>query len=131
MDQSKTSERYYLFEDVLWETESFANLRRIQPLHDLQLLAGLVWAREKARGQCPVVRPRRRNDYSYHCDGTIHLAPKHRCLGGLLHEMSHALGSRDKLTHGPAFRRRCIHLYKTYGEWSGEVDFDKSKKARR
>lgn len=123
MNQRKASTRYYLFEDVLWETPAFANLRRCQPMGDLQLLAGLVWAREKGRGKCPVVRGKARNDYSYHCGGVIALARKHRSIGGLLHELAHALGPNDKLTHGPAFRKRCFRLYRTYGEWSGNVDF--------
>jgi hypothetical protein len=123
MNQRKTSTRYYLFEDMLWETPAFAHLRQRQSMHNLQLLAGLVWARECGKGKCPVIRSKPKNDYSYHCDHTIHLARKHRSIGGLLHEMAHALGANDKLTHGPAFRKRCFHLYKTYGEWSGNVDF--------
>lgn len=123
MNQRKTSTRYYLFEDVLWEVPSFAQLRQRRSIAQLQLLAGLVWAREKGKGKCPLVRPKIRNDASYYCDGVIHLVPKHRSVGGLLHEMAHALGPRDRLTHGPAFRRRCFRLYKTYGDWNGEVDF--------
>lgn len=129
MNQRKVSARYYLFEDLLWEAPSFVTLKRCCSIHSLQLLAGLVWAREGGNGNCPIVRSKARNDYSYHCGGTIHLARRHRCVGGLLHEIAHALGPNDKLTHGPAFRKRCIHLYKVYGEWSGDVDFD--KKARR
>lgn len=124
MNQRKTSARYYLFEDLLWETPGFAHLRQRRSIHDLQLLAGLVWAREGGRGKCPVVRSKARNDVSYYCDGTIHLIRKHRSIGGLLHELAHALGPNDKLTHGPAFRERCIRLYKLYGEWSGNVDWD-------
>jgi hypothetical protein len=123
MNQRQVSARYYLFEDVIWETPSFEPLRRKRPISDLQLLAGLVWARENGKGKCPLVRAKLKNDYSYHCGDVIHLARKHRSIGGLLHEMAHALGPNDKLTHGPAFRRRCLRLYKTYGEWSGNVDF--------
>jgi hypothetical protein len=123
MNQRKVSTRYYLFEDMLWETSGFASLKKFRPMAELQLLAGLVWAREKGRGKCPIIRAKLRNDYSYHCDGVIHLARKHRSVGGLLHEMAHALGPNDKLTHGPTFRRRCFRLYKTYGEWNGSVDF--------
>jgi hypothetical protein len=122
--QRKVSARYYLFEDVLWEVPSFAHLRKRQSIPSLQLLAGLVWAREGGRGRCPIVRGKRRNDTSYFCDGTIHLVPKHRSLGGLLHEIAHALGPHDKLAHGPAFRKRCIRLYRVYGGWSGDVDWD-------
>jgi hypothetical protein len=122
--QRKMSARYYLFEDVLWEAPSFTHLRKRQSIPNLQLLAGLVWAREGGIGTCPVVRSKGKNDYSYFMDRTIHLARKHRSLGGLLHEIAHALGPNDKLAHGPAFRRRCIRLYKVYGEWSGDVDWD-------
>lgn len=123
MNQRKTSARYYLFEDMLWETASFAHLRRQRSMHELQLVAGLVWARERGKGKCPVIRAKPRNDASYYCDGVIHLARKHRSVGGLLHEMAHALGPNDKLTHGPAFRRRCFRLYRMYGDWSGNVEF--------
>lgn len=123
MNQQKTSARYYLFEDLVWSTPGFAHLRRRRSIYDLQLLAGLVWAREKGKGLCPLVRPRDSKDWSYFCDGTIHLARDHRGIGGLLHELAHALGRNDKLMHGPAFRKRCIHLYKTYGEWSGAIDW--------
>lgn len=128
MNQRKTSARYYLFEEVVWETPAFAELRRARPLADLQLLAGLVWAREKGPGPCPTVRSIGRKDASFYLSstkrgkaGVISLATKHRSVGGLLHELAHALGPNDKLTHGPAFQRRCIHLYKVYGGWSGEV----------
>ena len=124
MNQRKASARYYLFEDLLWETPSFAHLRKRRALSDLQLLAGLVWARERGKGKCPLVRGKETNDYSYYCDGVIHLARKHRSIGGLLHEMAHAMGHTDKLTHGPAFRKRCFRLYKAYGEWSGQVEFN-------
>ncbi len=123
MNQRKASARYYLFEDLLWETPAFAGLRACRPMEELQFLATLVWLREARGGtSCPLVLPKRRNDYSYYCDGTIHLARKHRSVGGVLHELAHALGSRDKLTHGPAFRKRCFHLYKTYGDWNGNVE---------
>lgn len=131
MNQRKTSARYYLFENLLETTAGFAHLRQRRSIPDLQLFAGLVWAREGGKaGKCPLVRPKVRNDYSYLCDGIIHLASKHRNIGGLLHELAHALGANDKLTHGPAFRERCIRLYKVYGDWSGEVDWDNPKKAR-
>ncbi len=122
MNQRKASARFYLFEDVLWETGEFSHLRRRRSITDLQLLAGLVWKAEKGRGECPLIRSKQTNDYSYFLDRTIHLARKHKSIGGLLHEMAHALGPFDKLAHGPAFRKRCFHLYKTYGEWSGKVD---------
>lgn len=123
MNQRKASARYYLFENILFETTGFARLRERKSIAELQLLTGLVWARERGRGQCPVVRPKRKNDTSYFYDGTIHLVPKHRNAGVLLHEIAHALGARDKLTHGPAFRKRCIRLYKLYGDWNGTVDW--------
>jgi hypothetical protein len=124
VNQSRVSGRYYLFEEVLEETPGFAQLRKRRSLAELQLLAGLVWAREGGKGKCPLVRRRKQNDYSeyIHDDRIVSLAPKHRNAGGLLHEMAHALGPNDKLTHGPAFRRRCLRLYKTYGDWSGVVD---------
>lgn len=123
MNQRKVSTRYYLFEDVLWESKSFAHVKRCRPIGELQLLAGLVWARERGKGKCPVVLPKERNDGSWYCDGIIKLARKHRSVGGLLHEIAHALGHNDKFAHGPAFRKRCMRLYKTYGDWDGQVDF--------
>ena len=124
MNQARVSKRYYLFEEVLEETPGFAELRRRRPMTELQLLAGLVWATEKGRGRCPLVKRRSKNDYSEydHNTRTVALASKHQNTGGLLHEIAHALGHNDKLTHGPAFRRRCMRLYKTYGDWSGVVD---------
>ena len=124
MNQRKTSARYYLFEDLLWETQGFTGLRKRRSMADLQTLAQAVWAREKGRGKCPVVCPKETNDYSYYMDRKIHLARKHRNVGGLLHELAHALGPFDKLTHGPAFRKRCIRLYRDYGKWDGKVDWD-------
>lgn len=125
MNQRKTSARYYLFEDVIWENPSFAHLKRRRAMSELQVLAGLVWACE-GTGECPVIKARRKNDASYYWwpNRTIHLAPKHRSVGGLLHELAHALGVHDKLSHGPAFRSRCLRLYKLYGDWSGQVDWD-------
>ena len=121
----KTSARYYLFEDILWEMPGFAHLKQRRSLADLHLLAGMVWACEGSTLPIPSLRARRKNDSSYYIDGRIHLAPKHQSVGGLLHELAHALGHRDKLAHGPAFRNRCIRLYKVYGDWNGEVTWDK------
>lgn len=121
--QRKTSARYYLFEEVLEGTSGFAHLRQRVPMERLQLLAGLVWAREGGRGPCPKILPLGHGKYSYFLGDKIRLLPKHQDAGSLLHEIAHALGTRDKLTHGPAFRRRCIRLFKTYGDWSGQVDF--------
>lgn len=123
MNQRKVSARYYLFEDMLWELPSFAHLRQRRPMADLHLLLGVVWAREGAARTAPTLKARARNDTSYYCDGAIHLAPKHQSVGGLLHELAHALGHRDKLAHGPAFRERCMRLYKVYGDWDGAVDW--------
>ena len=121
----RASARYYVFEDILWESSSFANLRRRRPMADLQLVAGLVWAREKGRDKCPLIRSARSKEFSQYVydDRIVYLLPKHQSLGGLLHELAHALGPNDKLSHGPAFRKRCFHLYRTYGEWSGNVEF--------
>jgi hypothetical protein len=125
MNQRKVSTRYYLFEDVLWETTSFAHIRQRRPIGELQFFAELVWKAEKGKGKCPLVKTKKRNDFSYydHQDRLIVLARKHRSLGGLLHELAHALGNFDKLTHGPAFRKRCFRLYEAYGEWDGRVTF--------
>jgi hypothetical protein len=125
VNQRKVSARYYLFEEVVEATPGFANLRRRVPIDRLQLLAGLVWAREGGKGSCPPIIPlnKRNGKYSYFLNGKIRLLPKHRNIGSLLHELAHALGTRDKLTHGPAFRARCLRLFKEYGEWSGKVDF--------
>lgn len=124
MNQRKVSTRYYLFEDLLWECPSFADLRRRRPMRELRYLAAKVWFGELGAGPVPDIHPRLRNDFSeyVHDDRVINLAAKHRSVGGLLHELAHALGPNDKLTHGPAFRKRCINLYKKYGGWSGVVD---------
>jgi hypothetical protein len=102
-------------------------------VNDLQLYAGYVWAREKGSGPCPIVRARRaKNDTSYYLGsdirgkaGQINLIAKHQNLGGLLHELAHALGHKDKLTHGPAFRQRCARMYREYGDWDGQVNWEK------
>lgn len=128
MNQRKVSARYYLFEQVLEQTPGFAALRRRRTMAWLRRLAERVWTMEGARGKCPVVQPRAALDCSNYVytpgageSGVISLAPKHRNSGGLLHEMAHALGHYDKYAHGPAFRRRCLRLYKDYGHWNGEV----------
>lgn len=123
MNQRKASARYYLFEDVVWECPSFAPLRKPKSIRDLRYLAARVWLRENVRRPVPSVAAKATNDHSYYMDGRIHLARKHRNVGGLLHELAHALGHNDKLAHGPAFRRRCFRLYQQYGGWSGKVDF--------
>jgi hypothetical protein len=135
MDQRKASARFYGFENTLWELPSSEGLRRRLSIPQLQLFAGFVWAKERGPNKCPVVRPLpkinpqtgKKNLTSYYWPdwkpggGTIHLLPKHRNVGSVLHEIAHALGRRDKLTHGPAFRKRCLELYKAYGDWSGSV----------
>lgn len=130
MNQRKTSARFYLFESLLEETKGFAHLKKRRSIADLQLLAGIVWACEKGkrRAPCPIIRPQpkglnKEKDTSYYCDGVIGLLPKHRNISTLLHEMAHALGTKDKLTHGPAFRDRVTYLYKFYGEWDGVVSW--------
>ena len=132
MNQSKVSERYYLYEDVLWEAPSFKPLKAKKRIRDLVALAELVWVTERGKGPCPTVRGiglAPASDFTYPtkrgAPGRIRLAKQHQSLGGLLHELAHALGPNDKLTHGPAFRKRATHLYKVYGGWSGEIDFDK------
>jgi len=126
MDQRKVSAHYYLLEDLLLEAPCCAALKQPRPLHELQMLAGLVWAREGGKRECPVVRSQRPSrDYSEYCyeRRDIRLLREHYNLAGVLHELAHALGTHDKLTHGPAFRKRCLRLYKTYGGWSGEIDW--------
>lgn len=127
-EQSKVSLTFYCFEKTLEAMPGFAHLRRRRSLADLQLLAGLVWAREGGRGKCPTVSaiPGHTSHYWYD-DRRVTLAPPHRNAAGVLHEMAHALGPRDKLAHGPAFRKRCIRLYREYSEWDGTVSFDKPK----
>lgn len=122
MNQRKANARYYGFEEVLWDMPCFAPLRKRRPIAELQLLAGLVWAREKGRGPCPTVEPSA-GEWSCYEYGArkVQLIVEHRNVGGLLHEMAHALGPWDKLTHGPAFRERCLRLYRTYGDWNGAV----------
>lgn len=122
MNPRKASARYYLFEDMLWEMREFAHLRKRRSMHDLRHFAAWVWIAEKARGATPIIVAKPTNDWSYYLEGKIHLARKHRSIAGVLHELAHALGHRDKLAHGPAFRKRCLRLYKTYGNWSGVVD---------
>lgn len=121
MNQRKTSRAFYLFEQVLEEMPGFAQLRRPRSIAELQLLAGLVWACERGRGDCPRIEPLLRGRTSYFLDGKIRLLRKHRDVGTLLHELAHALGTRDKYTHGPAFKSRCLRLFKQYGDWNGEV----------
>lgn len=125
MNQRKASARYYLFEDMIWEVPSFAELRKRRAMRTLRYLAARVWLAENARGPVPDIHPRLQNDFSeyVHDDRIINLAKKHRSIGGLLHELAHALGPNDKLTHGPAFRKRCFRLYQQYGGWSGKVDW--------
>lgn len=134
MNQRKASARYYLFEDVLWETPGFARVKQIRPIAELQVLAALVWARE-GKGACPEVRARDHKDHSYYeYGGHIYLARAHRSIGGVLHELAHALGPNDKLTHGPAFRARCMRLYEMYGDWNGRICGDDApigQKAKR
>lgn len=132
MNQRKATSRFYGFEAVIEEMPGFAHLRRLRSISDLQLLAGIVWAAE-GRGKCPLVRTRQRykDGASYYLDGKIHLIPKHQNIGGLLHEIAHALGVNDKLAHGPAFRKRCIHLYRLYGEWNGEIAWTANKGDRK
>lgn len=134
MNQSKVSERYYLFEDVLWEAVSFAPLIEKKPMAELVALASLVWAAEGGKGPCPIVRgigKAEASDWTASpkrgVPSVIRLASRHQSLGGLLHELAHALGPHDKLTHGPAFRKRAMHLYKVYGGWNGEIAFDRSR----
>lgn len=74
-----------------------------------------------AAGDCPRIEPLLSGRTSYFIDGKIRLLRKHRDVGTLLHELAHALGNRDKYTHGPAFRSRCLRLFKQYGDWNGEV----------
>lgn len=135
MNQRKASARYYLFEDLLWEAPAFAHLARLRSIADLQILAGLVWAREGGCGKCPVVEQLDSGDTSHYCfqARAVRLVRKHRGAGGLLHELAHALGYWDKLTHGPAFRARCMRLYKMYGDWDGRIDWgdDAAHKGRR
>lgn len=119
--QARATARFYGFEKVLETMPGFANLMRRRSLADLQLFAGLVWAREGGKGKCPVIRPKSDGDQSWFLSGVIHLSPRHRNLGTLLHELAHALGARDKLDHGPAFRKRCVRLYREYGEWDGQI----------
>jgi hypothetical protein len=130
MNQRKASAHYYLLDDMLLESRGCANLRKRRPLSELQLLAGLVWARERGPTRCPVVQRQRHQSYSEYCwpskrgdGGIVRLIREHLCCSGLLHELAHGLGPNDKLEHGPAFRRRCIHLYKLYGDWNGEIDW--------
>lgn len=135
MNQRKTSQRFWHFEDVLSESPGFAPLRS-GPLSILclQIYSDLVWKHEGGSGPPPVVKPRRKNDESLFIGATrsgepatIQLCPGHRNLWGLLHELAHALGPNDKLDHGPAFRRRVMRLYRFYGGWDGEIGFDRAK----
>lgn len=130
---AKVTRRFYGFEALLESLPGFEPLRRARAIADLQLAAGYVWAREGGKGKCPIVRPRPSSDHSYCAYGppvSIHLARKHRNLATLLHELAHALGTRDKLDHGPAFRKRCIRLYREYGGWDGEVNWDQPLRGR-
>jgi hypothetical protein len=129
--KAKTTARFYAFEETIETLPAFAGLRARRSIADLQLAAGCVWAGEGGKGDCPSVRPRG-GERSYYVSATrmIELIPKHRNLASLLHELAHALGTRDKLDHGPAFRKRCIRLYREYGGWDGEVTWDKPTSRR-
>lgn len=134
LNERRESRRYYNFEDVLWMAPSFAPLRKRMAVGELRLMADLVWQAEKGCGPCPVIKCIGNKPESYYLTstkrgvpGTIRLILKHQNAAGLLHEIAHALGPHDKLTHGPAFRRRCLRLYRTYGNWSGEVDFKETR----
>lgn len=129
MNQATATSHFVGFEEVLWSAESFAHLRRRWRTGDLQLLAGFVWARERGSGPCPAVLPIPDAKCSWWVADKreVRLVPAHRSPGGLLHELAHALGNHDKLDHGPAFRKRCIRLYKLYGDWSGEIAFDRAE----
>lgn len=124
----KANVRYFGFEETLEKMPAFAMMRAQRSVAELQLLAGLVWAQECGKGKCPLVRPSA-GERSYYKFATraIELIPKHRNIGSLLHEIAHALGAHDKLDHGPAFRSRCIRLYKLYGGWDGTVDWTKPR----
>ena len=129
--QRRISKQYYLFEDVLWQLPGFVGLKKPISIAALQLYAGLIWTKEGRKDPCPLIRPRhssqaKEKPASYYLDGVIHLLPKHRNLACMLHELAHALGNRDKQTHGAAFRRRCIRLYKEYGGWNGVVDWERA-----
>ena len=128
VNQRKTTARFYAFEDLVWTMPGFAHLKQPVSIADLQALAALVWKAEGGKGAPPTVHRRApRTKVSHYCydDHEIHLAPKHQNLGGLLHEVAHALGRHDKLTHGPAFRRRCMRLYHEYGAWDGKATWEK------
>lgn len=45
----------------------------------------------------------------------IVLCRQQRNFGVLLHEIAHALGPRDRISHGPAFIDRVLGLYVQYG----------------
>jgi hypothetical protein len=125
LKQHKATREFYGFEGVIEKMPAFAHLRKLRAIADLQLLAGLVWAREGGKGKCPLVEHRWTGDTSYYLyrpDHKIQLVAKHRNFAGLLHELAHALGTYDKIEHGPAFRKRCLRLYKTYGDWNGIVE---------
>ncbi len=128
MNPSKVTRRFYGFESVLESMPGFAKLRQVRSIADLQGYAGYVWAREMGRGKCPVVLPRDHKDHSWYDyeKKEVLLARAHRNLGGLLHELAHALGVFDKLAHGPAFTKRCLRLYREYGEWDGRVTWEKT-----
>lgn len=122
--QRRESVRYFGFEDIIEKLPSFAELRRLRPVKELQDVALNVWHSEGGSGECfrVVAVPNGKYSWCHYTKRTIELVPKHRNVGSVLHELAHALTMRDKLAHGPAFRRRCIRLYKVYGGWSGEVE---------
>lgn len=137
MNQRKATVRFYSFEKTLEEMPGFALLRKRRTIAELQLVAGYVWAREGEKGPCPIVRSwekSKESEYQYPASrgvpGVIMLGRKHRNLGTVLHELAHAMGMRDKLAHGPTFRKRCLRLYKVYGDWDGTVDFDNPPSGR-
>lgn len=127
--EAKVTLTFYLFEKTLEALPNFKHLCKKRKILELQVLADLVWLAENGRGAVPVVSAASGpKSHFWHEERKITLIPKHRNAAGVLHEMAHALGVRDKQAHGPAFRTRCLRLYRDYGDWDGTVDFDRGKK---
>lgn len=104
--------RLYKFES-LFEVSAFAN--RPRSIQYLRALCERVWAKHgRRRVRAPIIDLAPDAQYSF-CRGyrEIKLAPHHRTVDVLLHEITHALGY---CTHGRAFVRRYVKLLVEYGK---------------
>lgn len=121
MSQAHASRRAYAFNRGLLELSPY--LREDRPIAHLRSLSTVVWRREaRLKHAAPKIVAGAGWDLgpkwgltSYSQKGLIVLTRDQRNIGVLLHELAHALGPHDKLTHGPAFIERLVRLLHLYG----------------